>query len=278
MPRPFLIFLNACILLAVSCQNDAPSSGSPNAKTIETSPVASPKQLGGQWFCMDFCSRAGQYGSVLGAINNAHVPYAFAFEVNPERPDSIVMHNGFERWALKARYNVDTVELKDARPGKSIFLVFDSKGDRSITMFDGTTGSTQLDKFQKSKASTPDAYGAFITALNHQLFGGTMAPVGKNAKVANDVQFKSGGFLEGLKEFDRYEVCTAGDCFVTGSTLDVISLSNSKNKDEFKLFGFKYSKQNDTLTLFNLINNKPDEKGAFTVGTPAYKFSRKVQY
>jgi hypothetical protein len=173
---------------------------------------------------------------------------------------------------------VDTVELKDARPGKSIFLVFDSKGDRSITMFDGTTGSTQLDKFQKSKASTPDAYGAFITALNHQLFGGTMAPVGKNAKVANDVQFKSGGFLEGLKEFDRYEVCTAGDCFVTGSTLDVISLSNSKNKDEFKLFGFKYSKQNDTLTLFNLINNKPDEKGAFTVGTPAYKFSRKVQY
>lgn len=278
MPRPFLIFFTACTLLAVSCKNDAPQLGSPNANTIETSPTANPKQLGGQWFCMDFCSRAGQYGSVLGAINNAHSPYAFAFEVNPERPDSIILFNGLERWALKARYNIDTVELKEARPGKSIFLVFDSKGDRSITMFDGTTGSTHLDKFQKSKGSAPDAYGAFMTALNHQLFGGTMSTVGKNAKVAGEVQFKSGGILLGLKEFDRYDVCTGGDCFVTGSTLDVVSLSNSKNKDEFKLYGFKYSKQNDTLSLYNLLNNKPEEKGAFTVSTLAYKFSRKVQY
>ncbi|HQW93434.1 MAG TPA: hypothetical protein PKY28_10065, partial [Ferruginibacter sp.] len=61
---------------------------------------------------------------------------------------------------------------------------------------------------------------------------------------------------------------------VAGQAIDVVTFYNKKF--EPKPFGFRYNGQNDTLTLFNLVNSKPDTKGGYTVGTPAFKFSRKT--
>ena len=171
---------------------------------------------------MDFCSRANQYGSVLGAMHYAHVPYCYAFEVNPERPDSVVCYNGFETFSLAAKYSGDTLLLLNARPGKNIYLIYNSQDDKSITMFDATTDQAQMDQFVKSKAHARDGYTAFLVALNHNVFGGTLTPLGKGA--SGQVMFTPGGIIQGISDYDRYELCTAGDCFVTGSKMDVVTL------------------------------------------------------
>lgn len=264
--------LFSILLLAVSfaaCKHDTKTTEA-NAATL----TANPDLLGGNWIAMDFCSRANQYGSVLQAMNNAHLPYAFAITFNPGQPDSVTCFNGFESWNLPVKYNADTLELAGARQGKSIFLVYDSQQEKDLTMFDATTGRVQMDKFIKSRSEeAKDGYAAFLTALNHNVLGGLFTPMGKGA--TGDVQFTPGGFIQGLRDYDRYELCTSGDCFVAGQEVDVVTFFNSKVENSNKFMGYRFSAQNDTLTIFNLLNTKPDEKGAYKINGVAYKFLRK---
>lgn len=267
-----LLLFTALLLALASCKHD------PNKTTAAQEPVsprANTTSLAGHWIAMDFCSRASQYGSVLAAMNNAHAPYAFAITIDPNFGDSVVCYNGFERFTLPIAIRQDTIELKGARAGKSIFLVFDSQGDKNLTMFDGTTGTTQMDAFIKSKATGKDGYLAFQLALNHNLFDGQFTSLRKGASTG-PVQFTPGGWLQNLKDYDRYELCTAGDCFVTGDEIDVITLSNSKKENSEKFFGYRYGAKNDTLTIYNLINKNPEEKGAYVTGSIAYQLLRAV--
>lgn len=273
MQRFFTLILLLCVAFG-ACKQESKQTASAASEQTPEAPPASPLQLGGQWIAMDFCSRANQYGSVLAAMDNAHLPYCFAFDVNPDRPDSVTCYNGFEEFNLAAKYLHDTLILLNARPGKHLFLVFDSKGDRSLTMFDATTDQAQTDRFVKSQANARDAYAAFMVALNHNLFGGTLTQMGKGASA--QVMFTPGGLIKGMSEYDRYEVCTAGDCFVAGSRVDVMTLKKQKGESSVeKMFGFRYSAQNDTLTLYNLLNKNPKEKGAYILGGVAYRFLRK---
>ena len=247
-----------------------------DSKTADTKVAvltASPDLLGGYWIAMDFCSRANQYGSVLQAMNNAHLPYTFAMTFNPGQPDSVTCYNGVETRKLHVKYNADTLELVGARQGKSIFLVYDSQQEKDLTMFDATTGQVRLDKFIKSNAEVPDGYAAFLVALNHNVLGGVFTPSGKGA--TGDVQFTPGGFIQGLKDYDRYALCTGGDCFVAGQAIDVATFSNSKVENSDKLLGYRFSAQNDTLTFMNLLNTNPEEKGAYKANGVAYRFVRK---
>lgn len=255
-----------------SQQPGAPAPASPAGKT-QASPTASPLQLGGQWIDMDFCSRANQYGSVLGAMNYAHKPYCFAFEVNPERPDSVLCYNGIDSFYLHTKYIGDTLLLLNARPGKHLILLYDSQGDKSITMFDNTGENSQMDRFVKSKANARDGIAAFRTALNHNVLGGYMTPVGRN--VSPQLMFTPGGLVQGggLGEYDRYELCIAGDCFVAGDRTDVVTLINRRKPNSAKMFGFRYSAQNDTLTIYHLLG----KKGTQTLGGVAYRFLHKEQ-
>jgi hypothetical protein len=245
------------LLLFVFCS--ACKRDSKTADTNTVSLTASPDLLAGHWIAMDFCARANQYGSVLQAMNNAHLPYAFAITFNPGQPDSVTCSNGMETWSLPVKYNVDTLELAGAVQGKSIFLLYDSNKEKDLTMFDVTSGQAYLDKFIKSKAGTQDGYTAFLVALNHNLFNGLFTLQGKGA--TGDVIFTPGGFIQGLKDYDRYEVCTRGDCFVAGQAIDVVTFSNSKIENSAKMLGYRFDAQNDALTIFNLVNSKPEEKG-----------------
>lgn len=247
-----------------------------DSKTADTNAAvltASPDLLGGYWIAMDFCSRANQYGSVLQAMNNAHLPYVYAITFNPGQPDSVTCFNGIESWNLQVKYNADTLELVGARQGKSIFLVYDSQQEKDLTMFDATTGQVHLDKFIKSNAKVGDGYAAFLVALNHNVLGGLFRPLGKGA--TSDVQFTPEGDIQGLKDYDRYAICTGGDCFVAGQAIDVVTLSNSKVENSGKFFGYRFGVRNDTLTIVNLVNTNPEEKGAYKAGNVAYKFVRR---
>jgi len=257
-----------CATFFSACKQDSKKTDTQSAPL-----TASPELLGGHWIAMDFCSRANQYGSVLQAMNNAHRPYTYSLTFNPGKPDSVACSNGFETWSLPVKYNADTLELVGAAQGKSIFLLYDSQGEKDLTMFDGTSGSTKLDKFIKSRATTTDGAGAFKMALNHNVLNGIFTPIGKGAP--GNVRFTPDGLIQGLKDYDRYELCSGGDCFVAGDVIDIVTFSKAKTENSDKILGYRYSAQNDTLVFYNMLNSKPDEKGAYTVGSAAYKFSRK---
>ena len=256
------------MLLISACKQDPKGSGQQSESKIDTRTL-----LAGHWIALDFCSRANQYGSVLDAMTNSHVPYAYAISFDPNKPDSAICNNGIEQWALPVKITDDTIEMVGARPGKSVYLVFHSQGKKDITMFDGTSGTVQMDNYIKSKANARDGYSAFSVALNHNLFDGSFKQL-KKGNAAQNIQFTPGGFIMNWDVFDRYEVCTAGDCFVMGNDMDVITMSKSKEKDSGKMFGFKYSGQNDTLTVFNLTETNPQEKGTAKPKGIAFQFLR----
>ncbi len=270
MKKVFFFFILSVSFLA-ACKQDSKTSGAGQNE----SPHASAKQLDGFWIAMDFCAKANQYGSVLQSMNNGHVPYAYALAFNPAKPDSVVCYNGLETWTLPVKYNVDTLELVGARQGKSVFLVFNSQaqGDRDMTMFDVTTGTALMDRFIKSRAGTKDCGAAFIVAINHNVLGGLFTSSSKG--VTGDVQFTVSGDIKGLKDYDRFELCIAGDCFVAGDAIDVVTFSNSKKENSEKMFGYRFDGQNDALTFYNLINKNPEEKGAYVVGNEVYKLVRR---
>lgn len=263
-----ILLPGALALLFIACKSD-PKSGDQSGTQNDTRSM-----LAGHWIAMDFCSRANQYGSVLQAMTNGHVPYAYGISFDPNNPDSAICYNGMERWTLPVKINADTIEMVGARPGKSVFLIYHSQGKKDMSMFDGTTGTVQLDNFIKSKANARDGITAFAVALNHHLFSGVFGELGK-AAAKPEIQFTPGGFILNWKPFDRYEVCTAGDCFVMDNDMDIITMSKSTEKDSDVMFGFRYSAQNDTLTIYNLVNAKPDEKGMYETKGVAYRFFRK---
>lgn len=264
-----ILFLGVPLLFLIACKQDSKSGDQAGVHTDTRTLLA------GHWIALDFCSRVNQYGSILGAMTNGHVPYAYGISFDPTKPDSAICYNGIEKWSLPVKYNADTLELIGARAGKSVFLVYHSQGKKDMTMFDSSLGAVQMDDFIKSSSSTPDGYKAFTLALNHSLFSGVFGLIGKGATAKPEIQFTPGGFIFKWNEYDRYEVCTAGDCFVMGNNMDIMTVSKSKEKDSDKMYGFKYSAQNDTLTLYNLINANPEEKGNYQSKGIAYRFFRK---
>lgn len=262
------VFLLATLAFT-ACKQDGGDKAATSTEQANTT------NLAGHWIAMDFCSRADQYGSVLGAMNNAHKPYSYSLTFNPDKPDSVFCYNGFETWALPVVIDADTIEMKNAgQNNKSVFLIYNSTDDKSLTMFDGTSGSTHMDKFIKSKAGAQTGPLSFNVALNHNLFNGTFTRVG--GKSDEKIQLTPGGVVMNLEPYKRYEICTGGDCFMTLEPIDVITLASAVNGEVKKTYmGFKYNAQNDTLRIYNLVNTNPEEKGAYAIGKPAYTLIRK---
>ena len=112
--------------------------------------------------------------------------------------------------------------------------------------------------------------------MNHHIFNGVFTPVGKAGGA--QVQFTPGGFLQGVKDYDRFEICTGGDCFIAGQDIDIVTFYNAKKGKEAseKFLGYRYNGQNDTLSIYNMVNAKPQDKGGYKVGTLAYKYARTI--
>ncbi len=265
-------FLFSFCLLYMACQQDPkslPHSGVP-AKKSDNSTLA---PLYGNWVAIDFCSFCGQYGSVLTAMNNTHLPYAFALTFQESDRDSVLCYNATESWKRPIRFTADTlIEVLDARrTGKSIFLSYSPTGNKDLSMYDATQAKSSIDRFTKTNAPEKTGAEAFKTALNHQLMNGTYTSAGKSK---GTVQFLSTGEVTGLEGYDRFEVCTGGDCFVAGQESDVLILSNSKTKDAPKYAGFKFTPNRTALTLYELTPGSSDQKGTAQKGAVLYTFTR----
>lgn len=272
--KHLIIFSCALLSLLAACKQDS-SSKSGNLPDAQKDKIV---ELAGNWISIDFCSRASQYGSVLGAMNYGHKPYAYSVTFSPVFPDSVECSNGVKTWKLPITIKADTVEVKGARPeNKSVFLIVDLQGrEKQLTMFDPAPSGMEMDKFIKSKAGSKNGYTDFLAALNHNMFNGVYTEVGK-PKPADDkrIQFTPGGYIMEFKDYDRYELCTAGDCFFLGPDQDVMTLRQSKKEDSAKSFMYKFSNHNDTLRLYDLIHVNPDDKYSYKLGKQAYAFARK---
>ena len=256
------------LLIASACKNDK----SDNKTDAAAGQTASPEQLTGHWISRDFISRVSQYGSVIQTINNSHRPYAYGMTFNPSIPDSIMCFDGQKSWNLPVVYDHDTLEMKGANSGKSIFMMFDGKQrERTLTMINSTNGRAEMDVFIKAKGDIQNAEQAFRVAVNHNSLGGRFTPLSKGAQT---LTFIPEGKVSGMPGLDRYEICLVGDCFVGGNNFDVVTFSNSREENSNKLMGFTLGNTNDTLTLYNLINPKPGEKVAQTLGAVYGKYLR----
>lgn len=227
-----------------------------------------PDQLIGQWIDLDFCARANQYGSVLETQKFSHKPYAYAYEFKADVRDSVYCGDSERIWALPIAIKDDTIEIKDARDGKSIFMVFNSGGERDISTFDATSGSVKMDRYIRSNAGARDANVAFSAALNHHIFNGILLP--DNSR--DTVLFTPGGYIQRWAPYDRYVVCAGGPCFVASNNADIITMYNTKKPGSEQKFAFRFNQQRDSLYLHNL--NIPAQ-GEATVGGVAYRFRRK---
>ena len=268
---PATLVLTA-IAVFFSCKNDP--ANTPAAQN----PYASPDLLGGHWIAMDFCRRANQYGSVVRAMDAAPTPFAYGITFTTIKPDSVTCSNGLEEWTLGVKYRKDTLEMPKAMGDRSAFWIYDSGGDRKLTLFGVENNSVYLHEYIKSSAGATNGLLAFRTALNANLFSGAFFLIGDKSQ--EQILFTPGGFINGFEPFDRYEVCVNDDCFVTRAleNFDIMTLRNSKKEGAETLFAWQYNANADTLTLYKLRNTNPEEKGAYARDGVAYRFLRKKPF
>lgn len=272
--KNILFTVYALCLVFMSCKNETPSTTEKSqAPGFVPGPSATPDILAGKWYASDFVARAGDYGSVIRAQNASHVPYTYALYFNPNVKDSVTCYNGFESWSLPVVFKKDTLELKNAVSGKSVYLVYSSVTDKSLTLFDNTGASAQNDRFLRTSGDVLTGYDAFTAALYHGIFQGLfqLAPGGK------PVIFNPNGRIENFPDYDTYSVCTGGNCFVTGSDMDVATLSNSKKPGSEAIYGFAFSLKKDTLSFYTLEKVATNEKAAYKEKGVKYRLLRKSE-
>jgi hypothetical protein len=269
-PR-IMIMVAVFLATATACKQDNKTTTPSGAKII--TPVNDRyTPLYGNWIAIDFCSYARQYGSVLMAMNNTHVPYAYAFTFTDSDRDSILCSTATESWKRPIRFQADTlIEVLDARNGKSVFLSYSPTGNKDMTLYDSSLPKTSVSRYIRSAESSKSGYASFLTALQNQLMVGKYRSTGKSA---GTVEFFPNGEVTGLEGYDRYAICTGGDCFIAGQDSDVISLSNSKTKDAARYFGFKFEPNRTALSIYELVQSNPNEKGTAKPGKMLYKLAR----
>lgn len=247
----------------VACKNET--------STTTGAPVehADKNNLEGYWIAVDFCTRAGEYGSVLTAMNTSHKPYFYAFSFNANE-DSVTCFNGSASRKLAYQIVVDTIEVKNAFEGKSLFLGY-SPVSKDLTLYDVTVSPAQTDRFIKSGVKVANGYQAFTSLLNRNLFEGNWKLV-SGGKSEQPIGLTPDGRIFNLGDYDRYGVCTNGDCFRLGDKMDIVSLGASKRDNAITRFGYKFSTQKDTLSFYNLV--EPDPKMVAELGSLAYRLVR----
>ena len=263
--RTILAFGVLLLLTLAACKNDSKSNNSNAEQTSATT-------LAGFWVPIDFCARAGKEGSVLKAMNNYNKPYSYALGFDSANPDSVSCFNGFEKWKMPVIYRKDTLEIPNVNGNLSIYLIYDPETNKDLTMFNGVHGRTEINRYTLSRTQSMNGYEAFLTALNNSMMGGNFQSAGKGGE---QVRFTPDGTVKGLKDYDKYELCTGGDCVVM-QDLDVITMKDSKKPGSDQMFGYRFSAKKDSLLIYNLINQNPQEKGNYAVGTVAHTLVKKA--
>ncbi len=171
-------------------------------------------------------------------------------------------------WTLPYKITSDSTLEASLPDGQKIYMQVDLKA-KTMTLFDGSSGRVKMEGYAQTREKLVNGYQAFATALNHNLLSGAFLLPGAN-KTATTVGFLPTGAVKGLGDYDIFQICPGGDCLVAGDQMDAVFLANSKHPKQSGWFGFRYSVQLDTLTIYNLKNERPGEKAGFTVQKPAF--------
>jgi hypothetical protein len=251
MSSQYIVVLCLLMLIWGACQT--------NPKSVV------PVQFEGQWINTDFCARVKQHGSVVEAINRDHLPYAYTLVYSLYDPDSITCFTRQRQWKLPVRGQADTLML-NTPDQKKLFLIYESAGPR-LTLIDPSGPNTYTSRWEHTD-TTLQGYAAMSNRMNQYLLGGAFRMNGQQELI----YWSSNGQIKNWPAFSRYELCTGGGCFVTGSTMDIVQLQPSDGTAT-QNFGFRMNITRDTLSLYQLIDRGPQQAAA--IGPVQYQFFKK---
>jgi len=232
-------------------------SGCSTTKSSET--CAPPKGRYANTTILDKC----------GQTMPSDIPH-FCFEFNFNRPGTVDVDNGFEKFNLPyiateegCRYKIQGASLF----GDMDFLV---DSDSSIQLID--TAWTKLNTFTtfKRRITADSSSLSFEYQLNDCILAGEYALFKQGNLQSGLVTLMANGQMNGLKPYLGYTICYAGDCLEDteppANTIDFID-----DKGNRETFVFKAIKGKMAIELYSIGPPIPDIKGGRTIGPMVYE-------
>lgn len=185
------------------------------------------------------------------------IPF-YCTELVFDKPDSVLVKNGFEEYTLKYEIKKDTCFVKKAYQHQGVLkdLVLLVSSDTSfVALEQDFTGSKLPAAFTKTSVFEGFEYG-----LNKSTIAGKYAVVHPGAEQSEVITFAENGTIKGLSNFSKFSICYSGDCMSEPLEAgNVIMLENSRKEVEYAVWSFdKATKQ---LTVFKLEEPQQDIKG-----------------
>jgi len=227
----------------------------------ETKPIV----LKGTFINQSYLDRSSD--TLLSAI-----PF-YCTELVFDKPDSVVVKNGFEEYALKYEIKHDTCFVKKAYQHQGVLqdLVLLVSSDTSfVALEQDFTGSKSPASFVKTSVFEGFEYG-----LNKSTIAGKYAVLNLSDKQSEVITFAENGTIKGLPNFSKFSICYSGDCMSEPlEASNVIMLENSRKEAEYAVWSFdKATKQ---LTIFKLEEPKQDIKGERAIKSTLLKLRKIV--
>lgn len=200
------------------------------------------------------------------------IPF-YSTELVFDKPDSVLVKNGFEEYALKYEIKHDTCFVKKAYQHQGVLqdLVLLVSSDTSfVALEQDFTGSQSPAFFTKTSVFEGFEYG-----LNKSTIAGKYAVVNPATEQSQVITFAENGTIKGLPNFSKFSVCYSGDCMSEPLEAgNVIMLENSRNEVEYAVWSFdKATKQ---LTIFKLEEPQQDIKGERAIKSTLLKLKKIV--
>ncbi|MFN8343661.1 MAG: hypothetical protein U0X91_01580 [Spirosomataceae bacterium] len=190
-----------------------------------------------------------------------------------DRPDSVMVKNGFEEYALHYAISHDTCFVKKAyqHKGELRDLVLLLTSDSSFVALEQEyTGSPTPAVFTKTSF-----FQGFEYRLNQATVAGNYEWVSADGKPSKMITLAENGTIKGLPAFSKFSICYSGDCLSEpAEAAKVILLETAQHEVEFAVWD--YEKKTGRLTIYKLEAAKPDIKGERAIKFPLFELRKVV--
>lgn len=196
----------------------------------------------------------------------AVIPF-YATELVFERPDSVLIRNGVEEYSLAYTISHDTCYVHQAYQNHGLLedlrlvILSDTTFDALEQAF---TGTQEAARFVKTSV-----FEGFEYQLRSQLAG----QYDLKGKEKQRVILHANGKIEGLGDYDTFELCYAGDCLSEPAKIaNVMQLSNPR-KQEFVVW--EYDQDRGMLRIYQLQAARPDTKGEREIASKLFELKKR---
>lgn len=210
---------------------------------------------------------AGRYinNTVLNKISDTiilgNIPH-YCYEINFIGADSVDINNGFEEYKLfyKKDSNNHYLLQKASYKGDMFFTI---SGDSTFILKDSAWNNIPTNTEFKRVPDNRAEKWVFDYYLNAKAIAGKYRIYKNNKPTQQYVIFKADGNVIGLKDYNTYNLCYAGDCLgETRIESNVISLSGNNTKSETTCeYAYKMDRRNGILCIYALAAPIKDIEG-----------------